>query len=62
MNDAPTQRIERKILLGLSENGRLCEVCGRHMHDHEWAILDRQGFAVDCSGAAELAALKQQGK
>lgn len=30
---------------------RSCEVCHDHMHDHEWAILDINGFALYCSNS-----------
>lgn len=39
----------RRDLLGLNENGSPCEVCGGHMHDHEWADLDPWGYVAACS-------------
>ncbi len=41
-------RIYRRDLRGLDANGIRCEACGRHMHDHEWADLDLNGFVVSC--------------
>lgn len=43
------QRYPQQQLLGLSKNGRSCEVCGEHMHNHTWADLDTNGFVVACS-------------
>lgn len=42
-------RIYNVDLLGLNDNGRMCEVCGQHPHTHKWMDLDQDGFAVDCS-------------
>lgn len=36
-------------LQALDPDGRDCEVCGEHMHEHEWAVLNPKGFAVFCS-------------
>lgn len=36
-----------------SEQGRSCEACGRHTHDHEWIALDDNGFAAYCSYKSE---------
>lgn len=43
------QRVYNRDLLGLDPKGNPCEVCGLHMHKHEWADLDLMGYAVDCS-------------
>ena len=43
------ERIPRRQLLMLDANGRACEVCGRHMHRHQWADMDPDGFVVACS-------------
>ena len=45
----PPQRVLKKDLRGLNSDGRLCEVCEKHMHVHEWADLDYHGFVVACS-------------
>lgn len=42
-------KIMREDLQGLDANGRPCEACGGHMHAHAWAILDEDGFVVECS-------------
>ncbi len=42
-------RVERMHLLALDPDGRPCEICGGHLHDHTWADLDGAGFAVACS-------------
>lgn len=31
------------------DNNVYCEMCKRHMHDHEWAVLNYDGFAIFCS-------------
>lgn len=36
-------------LRGLDKNGRKCESCGKHMHAHDWALLDINGFVLYCS-------------
>jgi len=39
----------KEELRGLDSTGRACEVCNLHMHDHEWANLDMNGFVTDCN-------------
>ena len=41
--------IGKNDLIGLDPNGRDCEVCGVHMHEHDWALLNVDGFAIFCS-------------
>lgn len=48
MNDSIV-RIFSNDLVGLDSNGRPCEACGKHMHIHEWADVDINGFVVSCS-------------
>jgi hypothetical protein len=43
------ERFGRIWLLALDADGRACEVCGQHMHKHEWADMDPDGFVVACS-------------
>jgi len=43
------KRFGRIWLLALDADGRACEVCGQHMHKHEWADMDPDGFVVACS-------------
>lgn len=45
-------RYYRSDLVGLDKNGKPCEVCNGHMHDHEWADLDMWGLVVACSGVS----------
>lgn len=48
-NEDEVVRIPQSQLLGLSHRGSLCEVCGEHMHTHEWADMDIAGYVVHCS-------------
>lgn len=48
-----TKRVYQNQLLGLDLNGSPCEVCFSHMHAHEWADMDDNGFVVACSNQAE---------
>ena len=41
--------INRDELQALDPNGRHCEMCNEHMHKHEWANLDMNGFVTDCN-------------
>lgn len=50
-------RVRIRELQALNANGRPCEICGGHMHDHLWADLDRAGFAVACSRQRRAAAV-----
>jgi hypothetical protein len=47
--DESIRRIGLADLRGLAVDGRACEVCCGHMHDHQWADLDSNGFVVACS-------------
>jgi hypothetical protein len=49
MSEPDIRRVRIRELNALDANGRPCEVCGGHMHDHLWADLDANGFAVACS-------------
>ena len=53
-NDPPTEPsdiacVGIRQLASLDINGRPCEICGQHMHEHDWADMDRNGFVVDCN-------------
>lgn len=41
--------ILKEELQALDPKGRVCEICKKHMHDHEWADLDMNGFVTDCN-------------
>lgn len=41
--------ILKEELVALDPSGRPCEICKKHMHDHEWANLDMNGFVTDCN-------------
>jgi hypothetical protein len=47
--DDSVLRQYQRDLIGLNKDGSPCEVCGKHMHDHEWADLDIKGYVVACS-------------
>jgi len=49
MTEVTEMLIKREELQSLDKNGRPCEVCKQHMHDHEWAVLNVEGFVVNCS-------------
>lgn len=52
--DLPVGLVGKDQLIGLDRDGRDCEVCGFHMHAHEWAVMDDHGFVVFCNFAQLL--------
>lgn len=50
--------IGKEELLMLDPHGRNCEVCNSHMHYHEWALMDYEGFVIFCSNLT----FRQMGK
>lgn len=41
--------IKKDQLLKLDKDGSECEACRKHMYDHEWALMDKDGFVLYCS-------------
>lgn len=39
----------KEELKSLDPDGRDCEMCDLKMLDHDWVVLDYQGFAIFCS-------------
>lgn len=55
-----TIRVYRKDMVGLNKYGRPCEVCGEHMHSHEWADLGYSGFVINCSKGKPMDKLTEE--
>ena len=46
--------ITNRDLIGLDKDGSVCEICDSNMHDHEWVLMDPNGFCVGvCSISAK---------
>lgn len=50
-SDSPLEKIEQRNLVGLDKS--TCEVCGDHLSDHEWVLMDPHGNVVKCSKKPE---------
>lgn len=38
----------QKDLMGLDDSGRPCEACSNPMKDHDWVVMDINGFVLVC--------------